>query len=499
MRTSNTSMAPKHTFFFSIIALFLSGLQTIIFGSSLVTPTLPPLPILPLPSYSQLKWQQREIIMFFHFGVNTFTDSEWGTGQENPAIFNPTGLNAAQWVDTAIQAGVSLVILTVKHHDGFCLWPSKYTDHSVVGSPWKNGHGDVVKELVDAANSRNVDVGLYLSPWDRHDPRYGADKLYNEYYLAQLQELLKNYGSVQEIWFDGAKGANAKNMTYYFDDWFSMVKELQSSINIFSDAGPGVRWVGNEQGFAGSTCWSTINQTDLSIGNASIVNYLNTGDPRGTNWIPPECDVSIREGWFWHKSESPKNLTHLLHIYYNSVGRNCVLLLNVPPNTTGLISETDVHRLKEFRAALDGIFSTNLAENCSVLASSQRGGKGGSFGPENVVDSDHLWTYWAPRDDNTQHHWIEFRPTSDGGRLRFNVVRIQEAIGLGQRIHRHEIYADGKIIANGTTVGHKKLHRLENGVVEATRVTIKITGSRATPLISSVGLHLDSFWNPHSV
>ncbi|KAK4489496.1 hypothetical protein RD792_005305 [Penstemon davidsonii] len=232
--------------------------------------TTPPLPILPLPSYSQLKWQQREIIMFFHFGVNTFTDSEWGTGHESPRIFNPTGLNANQWADTAAQAGVSLMILTAKHHDGFCLWPSKYTNHSVIGSPWKNGHGDVVQEYVNAAKARGIDVGLYLSPWDRHDSRYGQNKEYNEYYLAQLQELLNSYGGIREIWFDGAKGSNATNMTYYFNDWFSLVKELQSSINIFSDAGPDVRWVGNENGYAGDTCWSTINATSLSIGNASI-------------------------------------------------------------------------------------------------------------------------------------------------------------------------------------------------------------------------------------
>ncbi|GMP70025.1 hypothetical protein CsSME_00029059 [Camellia sinensis var. sinensis] len=455
--------------------------------------TTPPLPILPLPSYSQLKWQQREIIMFLHFGVNTFTNSEWGTGQENPDIFNPTGLNADQWVDTALQAGISLMILTAKHHDGFCLWPSKYTDHSVIGSPWKDGHGDVVQALVDAAKSRGVDIGLYLSPWDRHDRRYGNNVEYNEYYLAQLQELLNNYGSVREIWFDGAKGANATNMTYYFSDWFGMVKELQSTINIFSDAGPDVRWVGDENGFAGKTCWSTINRTSLSIGNASIVNYLNTGDPKGTDWLPAECDVSIRTGWFWHKSQEPKKLSQLLEIYYNSVGRNCLLLLNVPPNTTGLLSENDVQRLKEFRSAIDTIFSTNLAEKCSTKASSQRGGKDGGFGPENVLDSDHLWTYWAPSDQE-KDYWIEFRATDE--KLRFNVVRIQEAIGLGQRIKQHEIYIDGNLIARGTVVGYKKLHRLEKGVVYASSVTIKITKSRGVPLISSTGLHFDPFWHP---
>ncbi|XP_011041664.1 PREDICTED: alpha-L-fucosidase 1-like [Populus euphratica] len=456
--------------------------------------TTPPLPILPLPSFSQLKWQERELIMFLHFGVNTFTDSEWGTGHENPAIFNPVGLNANQWVKVAAEAGFSLMILTAKHHDGFCLWPSKYTGHSVESSPWKKGHGDVVQELVNAAkNHGGIDVGLYLSPWDRHDKRYGNDLEYNGYYMAQLQELLNKYGSIREIWFDGAKGSNAPNMSYYFSDWFSMVKELQASINIFSDAGPDVRWVGNENGFAGDSCWSTINRTSLSIGNGSIVDYLNTGDPEGTDWLPAECDVSIRRGWFWHKSESPKKLSMLLDIYYKSVGRNCVLLFNVPPNSTGLVSEDDAQRLREFRGAIDTIFSTNLADKCLTKASSQRGDKDSDFGPQNVLDSDHLWTYWAPKDEEFKDNWIEIKCIDE---LRFNVISIQEAIGLGQRIKQHEVYVDGKKVAKGTTVGHKRLHRLEEGVVEGRIVRIKILKSRAVPLISSVGLHYDPFWHP---
>ncbi|XVF12391.1 hypothetical protein REPUB_Repub08aG0113800 [Reevesia pubescens] len=479
--------------FLCIITILLQVSQLAISRREQV-PT-PPLPVLPLPTFSQLKWQGRELIMFLHFGVNTFTDSEWGTGKENPAIFNPVGLNAHQWVTTAAEAGISLMILTAKHHDGFCLWPSKYTDHSVISSPWKNGHGDVVQDFVSAVKAHGgIDAGLYLSPWDRHDRRYGHDLQYNEYYLAQLQELLNKYGSVKEIWFDGAKGKNAKNMSYYFTDWFAMVRELQSSINIFSDAGPDVRWVGNEQGYAGNTSWSTINSTLLSIGNASIIDYLNTGDPKGTNWLPAECDVSIRKGWFWHKSESPKKLSELLEIYYNSVGRNCLMLLNVPPNSTGLISETDAHRLKEFRSAIDTIFSTNLAEKCSIKTSSQRGGKGGGFGPENVLDSDHLWTYWVPRgiDGDKKQHWIEIRVPN--GRMRFNVVRIQEAIGLGQRIIRHEIFVDGKKLVEGTTVGYKRLHKLEEVHGRVVRIIIK--ESRGLPLISSIGLHFDPYWNP---
>uniref|UniRef100_A0A7N0U5T8 alpha-L-fucosidase n=1 Tax=Kalanchoe fedtschenkoi TaxID=63787 RepID=A0A7N0U5T8_KALFE len=488
--------AEKHVVHLSLaLTLFLSSFNLVL--SKLAIP--PPLPIPPLPTSSQLKWQQRELIMFLHFGVNTFSDSEWGTGREDPSSFSPMGLNATQWVEAGRVAGASLMILTAKHHDGFCLWPSRYTDHSVRASRWRGGRGDVVGEFAAAAEAHRVDIGLYLSPWDRHDPRYGRDLEYNEFYLAQLQELLTRYGSVKEIWFDGAKGANGKNMTYYFEDWFGMVKELQGSINIFSDAGPGIRWVGDEKGSSGTTCWSTINQTSLSIGNGSIVDYLRTGDPRGTHWLPPECDVSIRSGWFWHKSESPKSLAELLEIYYNSVGRNCVMLLNVPPNTTGLVPEADIARLTEFRTALDEIFSTNLAARCEIRLSSERGGKGGGFGRANLVDEDHLWTYWAPDGDcecdhadkpKKRHHWIEI----EGSELRFNVIRIQEAIGLGQRVKRHEIYVDGKRLVKGTTVGYKRLHRLETAAVNASSVKIKILDSKGLPLISSIGLHFDPYW-----
>ncbi|KAF9606572.1 hypothetical protein IFM89_026834 [Coptis chinensis] len=416
-----------------------------------------------------------------------------GTGHEDPAIFNPTALNANQWVDAAVEAGVSLMILTAKHHDGFCLWPSKYTDHSVISSPWKDGKGDVVREFVDAASKRGVDVGLYLSPWDRHEKRYGHEIEYNEYYLGQLQELLNRYGSVQEIWFDGAKGSNAPNMSYYFNDWFSMVKELQGSINIFSDAGLDVRWVGNEKGYAGRTCWSTINRTLITIGG-NMEDYLNKGDPRGTDWLPAECDVSIRTGWFWHKNQTAKPLSHLLNIFYKSVGRNCVLLLNVPPNTMGLLSANDVLRLREFREAIDTIFTVNYAEGSNIKASSQRGTNSDEFGTEKVVDDDHLWSYWAPGDESNDQHWIEF--VGKGKILKFNVVRIQEAIGLGQRIKQHEVYADGKLIAKSTTIGYKRLHRLDEGVIYAHRVRIVIKESRGLPLISSIGLHFDPFWHP---
>ncbi|KAJ3692683.1 hypothetical protein LUZ60_011778 [Juncus effusus] len=454
--------------------------------------TTPPLPISPIPSYSQLKWQRREIIMFFHFGMNTFTDSEWGTGQESPSIFDPTRLDTNQWIQTAIDINISLVILTAKHHDGFCLWPSKYTDHSVEGSPWEEGKGDVVREFVDAVMTHGIDAGIYLSPWDRHESTYGHEVAYNEFYLAQLNELLTRYGSIQEIWFDGAKGKNATNMTYHFSEWFETVKQLQPSINIFSDAGPDIRWVGDEFGSAGSTCWSTVNRTMLKIGDASTEMYLNTGDPHGTDWVPPECDVSIRPGWFWHQNETAKPLKQLLEIYYNSVGRNCVLLLNVPPNSTGLISEPDISRLKEFHSAIQMIFSTDLAKGSETKASSERGGTYGSFTAFNVIDGNDE-TYWCPKQRDGSHgqgYWIELSRSDTSS--AFNVIRIQEAIQLGQRIKRYEVSIDGISVANGTTIGHKRLERLKWPVFgKIIRVWIK--ESRGPPIVSSVGLHFDPF------
>ncbi|TVU08862.1 hypothetical protein EJB05_42285, partial [Eragrostis curvula] len=475
----------------ALLAVIAGGLVS---SSEAWLATPPPLPVLPIPSAAQLRWQRREVIMFFHFGMNTFTDSEWGTGSEDPALFRPSALNATQWMDAARAAGASLVILVAKHHDGFCLWPSAYTAHSVRASPWHGGHGDVVREFTDAARARGVDAGLYLSPWDRHDERYGKEVAYNEYYEAQLHELLTGrYGSVSEIWFDGAKGKNATNMTYHFQEWFQTVKQLQTSINIFSDDGPDVRWVGDEKGFAGKTCWSTVNRSMITIGEAGIEKYLNEGDPRGRDWVPPECDVSIRPGWFWHKNETAKPLRQLLEIYYNSVGRNCVLLLNAPPNTTGLVADADLARLREFGAAVDAIFATDLAAGSAARASSERGRE---FAARNVLDGRDD-TYWAPTDEDGRRngYWIELcrRPPAAAQPVKpFNVVRIQEHVALGQRVELHEVYVDGAPVANGTTVGHKRLHRLPRPVAGRT-VRIWIKARRGPPLLSAVGLHLDPF------
>ena len=327
-------------------------------------------PLKVVPSYEQQAYQQLETIGFIHFSINTFTGKEWGYGDESPALFNPTALNAEQWVIAAKEGGLKELILTTKHHDGFCLWPSAYTEHSVKNSPYKNGKGDVVREFVDACHKHGMKVGFYLSPWDRNHADYGKPE-YITYYKNQLTELLTQYGKVDEMWFDGANGGDGyyggaresrtiDRETYYqWETIFNLVKKLQPGILIFSDAGPDIRWVGNEHGYAGETFWSTIDKSKLVIG-ASDSDYLNVGDPNGNAWLIGQCDVSIRPGWFYHPEQDTmvKTPLQLVDLYYKSVGRNGVLLLNLPPDKRGLIHETDVASLKAYKSIIDSTFHT---------------------------------------------------------------------------------------------------------------------------------------------
>ncbi|KAI5075736.1 hypothetical protein GOP47_0009812 [Adiantum capillus-veneris] len=450
----------------------------------------PPLPVLPIPSSRQVTWQAAERALFFHFGMNTFTDSEWGTGKADPSLFYPQALDAHQWVSTAKEAGFSRIILTAKHHDGFCLWPSSFTNYSVALSPWRAGAGDLVAELSSAAHQAGLSFGLYLSPWDRHESCYGDTLQYNEFYLALLWELLTRYGPIAEVWLDGAKGKDAPEMVYLFDSWFSMIRQLQPNAIIFSDAGPDARWVGNEYGESGSTAWAMVNRSSITIGGDNDAIYSQEGDLNGVDWVPAECDVSIRPGWFWHSDEQPKSVNSLLELFYESVGRNCVLLLNVPPNTTGLISEEDAEALISFNEALHSIFSVNLAANATVTADSTRG-----VGYEATeILNDDLSTYWAP-ESGKRTGYLEI---DLGSSLNFNVLRIQEAVSMGQRvISYHVVYLkDGEWIAmsQGTTIGYKKLDLIET--VEAQILRLYIDEARTEPLIASFGIHLDSITVP---
>jgi len=323
-----------------------------------------------LPSKAQQNWQEMEYYMFIHFGPNTFTDREWGHGDEDPQIFNPTQLDARQWARTAKLAGMKAIIITAKHHDGFCLWPSKYSTHTVRESKWKDGKGDVLRELSAACKEYGLKFGVYLSPWDRNHPAYGTPE-YNQVFSNTLNEVLSGYGPVFEQWFDGAngEGPNGRKQVYDWPLFHSVVYRNQPNAIIFSDVGPGCRWVGNENGFAGATNWSTLNVKGFEPGkNAPATTILNRGDEDGEQWVPAESDVSIRPGWFYSAAtdDKVKSLAQLLEIYYASVGRNSNLLLNVPVDRRGLIHANDSTRLMEFRRLLNETFKTNLARNAKV-------------------------------------------------------------------------------------------------------------------------------------
>lgn len=450
----------------------------------------PPEPVGPIPTASQLAWHEMELNAFVHFTTNTFTDKEWGYGDEKPEIFNPTEFNADQWISTFKDAGFKGVILTCKHHDGFCLWPSQYTEHSVKNSPFKR---DVVKEVSDACKRQGLKFGIYVSPWDRNHKDYGSPA-YVEYYRNQLTELFTNYGPVFEMWFDGANGgdgfyggANEKRAingrTYY--DWpgtLDRVRKHEPEVIFFSDAGPGVRWVGNERGVAGETNWNTISPDTLFAGKAGIENLLNTGSENGTHWIPAEVDVSIRPGWFYHASQDSmvKSPEKLFEIYLTSVGRGSTLLLNIPPDRRGLVHENDVKALKEWRAMIDNEFKINHAINAKVKATSSRGR---DFLPTNLNDGNKE-TYWTASDEITAAS-IEIifeKPKV------VKYVLLQEFIQLGQRIKAFDIevwqHDRWKKISEGTTIGYKRI--LKVNPAETKRIRINIRDSKACPVISNV-------------
>jgi alpha-L-fucosidase len=419
-----------------------------------------------LPTPRQLQWQQLETTAFLHFTVNTFTDKEWGDGTESPSIFNPAQLDARQWVKALKDGGFKMAIITAKHHDGFCLWPSKYTSHSVASSPWKKGKGDVVKDVADACKEFGLKFGFYLSPWDRHEPTYGS-ATYNDHYKNQLRELLTNYGEVAEVWFDGAKGENAKAMEYDFDGYWKLVRSLQPNAVMFSDVGPDVRWVGNEAGNAGETCWSIIDTTGLAPGKADS-KYLNTGDRNGKQWIPAETDVSIRPGWFWHAKENDKvrSPQNLVNLYYQSVGRNSLLLLNIPPNSNGLFEPQDVQAIKEFRNILDETFKRNLADGNTDLK----------------LTDGKLETYTTLRVDE----WlvINFKK-----KITFDRAMLQENIENGQQVAEASLeYFDGsdwQPLSQFTTIGYKRLLRFQP--VSATRVRFKVIDAKAPVHLAEIG------------
>lgn len=452
----------------------------------------PPAPYGPVPSPRQLAWHELEFYGFLHFTINTFTDKEWGYGDESPARFNPTDFDADQIVRAAAVAGMKGLILTAKHHDGFCLWPSQFTEHSVKNSPWKNGRGDVVREISDACRRQGLKFGVYLSPWDRNHAGYGRPE-YITYYRNQLRELLTQYGPVFEVWFDGANGGDGfyggareqrtiDRKTYY--DWpttWQMIRELQPNACLFSDGGPEIRWVGNERGIAGDPCWATLNRADFAPGHGDS-KRLNQGDRPGTDWLPAECDVSIRPGWFYHAKEDDrvKSPQTLLDLYFKSVGRGASLLLNLAPDTRGQIPETDVRVLEEFRRLLDTTFAHNLTRDAQATASNTRG-NASRFAP-NLATDDKRETYWTTDDGVTNARLIvTFKQP-----VTFDVVRLREHLPLGQRIEAFALdqWQDGqwREFFQGTSIGSCRLVRSQP--VTTTQLRLRITQAADGPALA---------------
>jgi alpha-L-fucosidase len=455
-----------------------------------------PAPYGPIPSARQLQWHNLEFYGFVHFTINTFTDKEWGYGDEDPARFDPTDFDAGQIVRVAKEAGMKGLILTAKHHDGFCLWPSKYTEHSVRHSPWKNGRGDVVRELSDACHKYGLKFGIYLSPWDRNHPDYGR-AAYITYFRNQLRELLTNYGPIFEIFFDGANGGDGfyggaretrriDRETYY--DWpttWELVRDLQPNACLFSDAGPDVRWVGNERGSAGETCWATLNARDFVPGRSDETR-LNHGDRPGADWVPAECDVSIRPGWFYHAAEDARVRTprNLVDIYYASVGRGASMLLNLPPDRRGRINEHDEASLREFRRILDATFANDLAPGAKVIAGNVRG-RDKRFLAENVIDGKRE-TFWSTDDEvHTPELVLELKQE-----VTFNVVRLREYLPLGQRVEAFAVDTWRDVVwvefAKGTSIGNCRL--LREKPVTTSKVRLRILQAPVCPAISELGL-----------
>ena len=418
-----------------------------------------------VPSPAQLNWQEMEMNMFCHFGPNTFTGKEWGDGRESEDLFNPSQLDCNQWVAVAKAAGMKGIIITAKHHDGFCLWPSKESSHTVRESPWKNGQGDVLRELSEACRKGGIKFGVYVSPWDRNAPTYGTPD-YNNVFVRTLQEVHTQYGDVFEQWFDGAcgEGPNGKKQVYDFYRFNRAVLDIHPNAVIFSDVGPGCRWMGNESGVMGRTSWSMMNIWD-SVGapyepgmGVPSQAVLNTGEPFGKSWVPAETDVSIRPGWFYRDSEHPKTLQQLLSIYYTSVGRNSLLLLNVPPDQRGLIAQEESIRLVEFRMALDSIFSKDLSRGAKIKT---------AYGRSVAVDrwkSDNRSSLLFPSPTAGKPIQIRIvlsKPTS------FNRLMIQEDIQRGQHVSHLNVLVKAKgekqflPIADATTIGYKRILLLE--------------------------------------
>ncbi|WP_319505807.1 discoidin domain-containing protein [Bacteroides graminisolvens] len=457
--------------------------------------TKTPAALYPVPSENQLRWQEMEYYAFVHFSLNTYTDQSWGYGNEDVKLFNPEKADCRQWARICKEAGMKGIIITAKHHCGFCLWPSEYTEYSVKNAPWKNGKGDMVREMADACKEYGLKLGIYLSPWDRNHPDYGKPE-YITYFRNQLTELLTKYGDIFEVWFDGANGGDGyygganeireiDRTTYY--DWkntYALVRKLQPNIVIWNDGGDraDLRWVGTEDGYVGETNWSLLNAT----GDVPW-NMLHYGVENGDAWVPAEVNTSIRPEWFYHPSEDTKvkTLPHLMNIYYNSIGRNSTLLLNFPIMPNGLINEKDEKAALDFAKTVKESFAVNLAEKAKVEATNVRS-NAKEFSAYKTIDGKKD-TYWATDDSIKKASLIvDFgKPTT------FNRLMVQEYIRLGQRVKAFtlEAFVDGnwEEIAKATTIGYKRILRFSS--IKASKIRLNITDSKSCPIISNMGVY----------
>jgi alpha-L-fucosidase len=449
-----------------------------------------PTPYGPTPSPHQLAWHRREQYGFIHFTQNTFTGREWGLGDEDPATFNPTALDCRQWVAAAKAGGLKALILTAKHHDGFCLWPTATTSHSVAHSPFRGGKGDLVREFVAACRDGGIGAGLYCSPWDRNHAAYGTPE-YVQVYHAQWRELLSNYGPLVELWFDGANGgegyyggAREKRtidaFTYYrFDELWAECRRLQPEAVMFSDAGPDIRWCGNERGFNSVTSWCRIHPEGIAPGKVDDLSRLPLGEVDGVRWSPAEVDVSIRPGWFFHANERPRSVEELFHIWLASVGRNAGLNLNLTPDQRGLIPDEDVAVLHQFRHRVEAFTALDLAVGRTIEASSTAAGS-----PAALLDGSRE-TYWAAAAP-TAEVTIDF-----GQQVRIGGIRLEEAIQFGQRVAAFQVqmrvFNVWLDVANGTTIGAQRILRLEQAVGDQLRV--RILSSCANPILARLNVY----------
>ncbi len=453
-------------------------------------------PVCPVPSQKQVEWQKMETYAFIHFGLNTFNDKEWGYGDSDVKTFNPTKLDCEQWARVLSAAGMKGVIITAKHHDGFCLWPTRTTDYCIRNTPYKNGNGDIVGELSEACKKYGLKFGIYLSPWDRNQTSYGS-QYYVEYYKRQLKELLSNYGDVFEVWFDGANGGDgwyggaAEKRTidrrnyYQFDKLYQIVDSLQPRAIIFGDGGPGCRWVGNEKGFAGETCWSMIPSNTVYPGYENY-KQLQFGWEDGDQWTPAECDVSIRPGWFYHESEDAKVKTadELCDLYYRSVGHNATFLLNFPVDKDGLIHPVDSANAVNFHKKIQQELSVDVLKGVTPIVDSNNGEHIGKYITDGQYD-----TYWASK--KTDGASIEFR---FGGEKEISRLLLQEYIPLGQRVKSFSVYClQGRNwvklnqMEETTTIGYKRILRFDK--IRTKGLRIVFDSAKACPCINNISAY----------